>query len=614
MLQVQRTIASLMRAAAILLAIACTAPAQTDPPDGAVLARAGDVFVAEREFTERFELTPGLYRHRKPQLEQEKLVLLYSMVAEKLLAREARERQFDTAGVYRAAITDLLKLLVRDELYRQEVSTKVRITPTELRTAIARARERRLIRFWYLPDSASAQFVRSRLRTGADLDRFAADTSLGAVIDTATVRWGDADEAIEEGAYTTAMNAVSPVIAAGDGYYLLRPLRREPDPAVQALPAATLRDRVASTLRMRKERVREAAFLEELLRRRPASSPPATYRPVADAIAQVFRERHVPPSTAFTPAMRDEVLARIGGVQDDTLIVAGPRIWTVREALDRLAERGFTVSGDSVRGVAARLYTVFREWTHHELLAQEGLARGLDVHPEVRRRLAPWADHYLAGMTQRAIHARVEVTDAEVYAYLRSTGTPAVVPEVRLRILRTSTLGEMEDVFAAMEGGESFAEVIRRRQASGVGTQDEGDTGFFPVTDRPPMGYIGARLEPGAFYGPFRDSTAFTYVQLIGQRNAGAAEDTTGAGRFAAAREELRRMKERRSVTLFLAKSAAARGVEIYTDRLQHLQVTPLAMVAYRILGFGGRMFEVPFVQPQLEWVDTEPEEGIILP
>ena len=57
-----------------------------------VVARAGNAFISEREFQERFELTPGLYRHRKAQLEQEKLTFLYSMIAEKLLAQEARER------------------------------------------------------------------------------------------------------------------------------------------------------------------------------------------------------------------------------------------------------------------------------------------------------------------------------------------------------------------------------------------------------------------------------------------------------------------------------------------------------------------------------------------
>ena len=73
-------------------------------------------------------------------------------------------------------------------------------------------------------------------------------------------------------------------------------------------------------------------------------------------------------------------------------------------------------------------------------------------------------------------------------------------------------------------------------------------------------------------------------------------------------------MKERRTLSLFLARTAADRGVEIYQDRLSHINVTPIPMLAYRLLGFGGRMFDVPFVQPQLDWIDVDPPKEVILP
>jgi hypothetical protein len=73
-------------------------------------------------------------------------------------------------------------------------------------------------------------------------------------------------------------------------------------------------------------------------------------------------------------------------------------------------------------------------------------------------------------------------------------------------------------------------------------------------------------------------------------------------------------MKQRRAVTLFTAQSAAERGFDIYIDRLKSLRVTPLPMLAYRFLGFGGRMFAVPFVSPKVEWLDVEPPREKILP
>jgi hypothetical protein len=42
------------------------------------------------------------------------------------------------------------------------------------------------------------------------------------------------------------------------------------------------------------------------------------------------------------------------------------------------------------------------------------------------------------------------------------------------------------------------------------------------------------------------------------------------------------------------------------------LDVTTIPMMTYRILGFGGRMLAVPFVVPELDWLDVnEPDQRI---
>jgi hypothetical protein len=37
-------------------------------------------------------------------------------------------------------------------------------------------------------------------------------------------------------------------------------------------------------------------------------------------------------------------------------------------------------------------------------------------------------------------------------------------------------------------------------------------------------------------------------------------------------------------------------------------------MMTYRILGFGGRMFEVPFVERQIDWLSIESPSSQISP
>ena len=78
-----------------------------------------------------------------------------------------------------------------------------------------------------------------------DLDRLTLDPTMHAMKDTATVHWGDADEAIEQAAYALDRSALSPVVRAGDGCYILRLVSVDTGPGGRShCPAATLRERV----------------------------------------------------------------------------------------------------------------------------------------------------------------------------------------------------------------------------------------------------------------------------------------------------------------------------------------------------------------------------------
>lgn len=589
------------------------AAGQESEPEG-IIARAGRIFITEREFLERFELTPSLYRPGKPRLEGDKLTTLYSLVAEKLLAQEATDRQLDRDSLFQTALTEVTKLLARDELYRQEIARKVSIRQEQIVRGIGQARREIRARFLFSPDSGTIAFLGAQIRSAREFDRLVPDSAMGVLRDTATVVWGDADPHIESVAYQTPVDSVSLPVRAGDGWYILRILSSRTNAFYAGLSPEVLRERVVTLLRRREEQSRERAFLAEFFRGKQGFSPPSLFREFASATAAVMRGHYVPPSTVLTPALGKELRSAVQRIIADTLIVAGTSRWTVGEVIDRLVRRGFAVSGDTVGRVPARLYAVLEEMVHQELLAQEALSRGLDRVPEVRRKLEPWRDHYLAGMVRRALNATLSVTEADAYAYLRSEFPLAPVPEVRIREFRSGSAEVMGQAAALLDRGASFSEVVRRFSADPLARRTGGLTEFFPITDRRPIGFIASQLDSGQVYGPIRDSLGLIMIQLVDRRTTAGEGDTAFARPLERARETVLRMKQQHALTLFLAQSARDRGFEVFADRLKSLTVTPLPMVAYRFLGFGGRMFEVPFVEPQLQWLETDPPGRNLLP
>ncbi len=599
----------------LLALVICTVRAGAADQEESILGRAGGEPVTEREFRERFELTPGLYRQRKARLEAEKQELLYSMIAERLLAQEALARRLDEDSLYVRAMSEVTKLLARDALYRREVSDKVVISDLELQEGMRRARKEIRVKFIFLEDSADAAFVRSRIASPADFERLSLDSTLRAYRDTATVLWGEADTTIEDAAYSLSAGTVSKPVAAGQGFYILSLAGTSPNPRFTSLDVNARRDRVMAVLRKRKERARTAEYLGSALREGAAYSPPATFKAYAREVGELFAEQGSDPQgVQLTPEMGEALRRRCSAILADTILVAGSSAWTVDQATGLLVQKGFVIAGDARRRAARRLYDVFWEWSSHELLAQEGLRRGLDGTPEVQRALAPWRGHYLSAMMKARVAAGTVVTDEEVYRYLASRDTAAPVPRVRVRELRTSTLETMGEALTALEGGMPFIQVIERWTSDADARKSQGVTPLFAITERPPVGMLASRLQPGERYGPVRDSASYVYFELLERVDSVTPGDTAAVSRLQEARAELGSLKARRQVSLFLAKLGQDRGFEAYTDRLREVKVSAVPMLTYRFLGFGGRMFAVPFVDPQLEWLQTEPPSELVVP
>jgi hypothetical protein len=575
------------------------------PPN--VLAKAGDLFVTEKEFLQRFELLPALERSRKSRLEESKLELLYSLIAEKLLAQEARERKLDRDSAFVASFDEVRKLLARDQLYREEVSSKVNLTVPEVRQGISEAQREILISFLFFDKKEDASFVRKQIKTDRDFGKVSIDSSLHAVRDTATVIWSDAEPAIERAAYRLKKGEISGVTKAGAGYYILKVDRIAANAFYNSLQPSVLYERVLLKLRERKEQMRLNEFVAVALKGKPGYSKPAPFKRLGIAIEQAFSKTLITGKVALSHEMVEEIRRECKDVLKDTLAVAGTRMWTVADVLEQLYSKGFNVDSASVKSLPSLLNGQIRVWVQQELLAQEALRRGLDEYPDVREHLEMWYQSYLAQWMKLIMKRRISVSDAEAMSLLKTSDTSFVVPRVQIRELKTSSLDHMQQALNELENGKGMEEVIMRWCSEPDLRQRKGISDLFPIFERSPIGELAWQMTPGQRYGPLKDSTGFVYFELLSKDSRGEGSDTTLVARLAIAKKELLRMKEKRTLTLFLAQSGEARGFDIYQDRLMKLKVSATPIMTFKIIGFGGRMFAVPFVDPQIEWLDVSP-------
>jgi hypothetical protein len=347
-------------------------------------------------------------------------------------------------------------------------------------------------------------------------------------------------------------------------------------------------------------------------------SRPAQFRQLADALMSALEAESTKTADTMlvltTPVVLD-VRSRCEAAIADSLVVAGTTCWTVGDVIDRLFTKRFQIRRTEIAALPATLNGELEFWTQQELLAQEGLQRGLDHRPEVARKLQLWRQAYLASLMKQYAQSRVEVTDAEVWEYRRFVDTSVTVPEVNLRVLKTATLEEMQSALGALAAGEDFGSVVRTWSMDSSARAGGGETGYFPVTMRPPVGAFAAAMDSGQRYGPVVVPGGHMMFEVIGRRfpHVGTT-DSAALRRDEEARREVLAMKRQGLLNQFIAQTARKRGYDIYEDRLRAISVTTVPMLTYRILGFGGRMFEVPFVDPQIQWLRIEPPEEPVLP
>ncbi|MFN0157727.1 MAG: peptidyl-prolyl cis-trans isomerase [Bacteroidota bacterium] len=599
----------------MVLVVPAHATAQEKTAAENYVARAGSVFISEEEFIQRFEFLPALSRNRKQQLEAAKLELLYAMVAEKLLAQEAVERKLDEDTLFNSALLSIRKLLARDQLYREQISGRVTIPPAEIVEELRRTRQLVHVDFLFFDEENDAQFVRSGISTGADFDRMSVDSSLTGFRDTATVIWSDADMAIEQAAYELKPGGISPVIVAGSGFYILRCVKITEASTYSHITAEALQEKVMARIRQRKEQSLVRQFIPSVLHGKTGYAKPEPFKLLARGLIEEYEKQAGEDSvTVISNEMTAVLRIKCQSLLFDTLVVAGETYWNTDEVITMLLDKQFTVRRGQEKGIPVQLNNEIRFWVEQELLCQEGLRQALDQRPEVKKKIDVWRSAYLADMMKLYARKHVTVSEGEVWEYLRLQDTTIAVPQVKVRELRTSSLDEMNAALADLASGVSLEDVVRSQSNDPEARKTGGETLFFSVTDRTPVGEIAAGMEEGERYGPLRVGDDVVYFELLEKRVAKMEQESSLVARKEKAATELLASKYQGTLNKFLAQVARNKGVDIYMERLQQIKVTSIPMLVFRLLGFGGRMFAVPFVDPQLQWLNIDPPDSPVLP
>lgn len=588
-----------------------------------VLAKVGNKEITVREFKTRYEMTPQVGRHVKNREGYLKSELLYSIIAEKLWALEAESLKLDTSNIMSLTFPALEKMHWRDELYTEEIKSKVQLSTEDYSKARQRSAYILMTHFLYAENEREIDSLYNILQNGFPFDSLLILRPEYAVQDSPyTVKFGQMEEYAEDSLYTLTPGEYTSPIKSPEGWYIFKLERVEPVSITNDREARNLEKEIRKTLESRKRGEIYSKYFNSFFKDKKIDADGEVFWSFADAVIKTLNKRaaKINPQPGETIHLQsDDFPLILSEIASDTLDMEFIKFEsggvTLREFLHDFFFEGFftdTLNPDIIR---AKLNSRVKYFIERELLAHEAKKRGLDKNEEVELFVDMWRDNYLSNLAKNKLLKEVKITDGDLLErYEEMQNKKGLQTQVNIVEVLTNNLDTVEKILNELDEGKELKDIAGNYTEREWTKSTNGEFGFFPVSMYGEIGRIAGELEVGEIYGPLKVDEGYSIFQVIGKKEKSEEELKP----FNEVKNEIEKKLRGELVSDKLINTtvdlANKYSVSVNENLLKQVKVTNLSILVYRYYGFGGRTLAVPLTPPFIEWVDKWKESSDTLP
>lgn len=579
--------------------------------DEQVLAKVGDEEITIAEFKQRFELVPQVNQNKKS-LEARKAELLYTIIAEKLWAQEAEELGLDTSEVMQLTFKNIEKRYVRDALYKKEIESKIKIDDAAVREGLLRSRRKLNFQFLRTENKSDADSLYDYLAKRSSVDSQLQDRD-GLLFNDSlfTVSFGELSKEVEDQLYKLKLNEFSKPIEAGNGWYIFKLKSVNEKPFLDEKQLSKEYLNLKKSLEKNITNELNKAFFKDFFNDKKVTTDGYLFWSFSESLidqlnkAQIEKKISINTNIELTIPDFKEIEERIG---QDTLSMVFVEIEkkqiTLNEFLKAFMYEGFysnTTNPDTVR---AKLNSRVKRFIEHELLSIEGFKRNYEQLAEVKLHTDIWRNNYLGKLFEQELIDNIEVSDEEAKQNFESELDYSEPMQVNIFEILTDSLEVVEKVLNEIENGKRFQDLSREHTIRAETKDNNGEFGFFPITEHGEIGRIAADLELGQVYGPIKLDEGYSIFKLIGKREPEEKQNKSFDQVKDSYVKQLKAKKLRQARINKTVDLANKYGITVDHKVLQSIKVKNLSMLVFKNFGFGGSGLALPIVPPFTEWVE----------
>ncbi|RMD97657.1 MAG: hypothetical protein D6814_09050, partial [Calditrichaeota bacterium] len=235
--------------------------------DSIVVARVGNHPITAKEFMLSYEYGPAFVKRQ----ENSKLRYLELMINEKLLALDGYSAGLDSSTQLRQTLDEIEGDLATEELYKDDVLSKVSVSEREIQTGVHRERQHITLKWLYAHSYEQMVALQNQLRNQVPFDSLFQQQMGDSVamedrmLETTRFRLENKNAALSSIADTLRMNQVSAPIYAPDGWYIVKLVQIWTNPIMTESEQMKLRYEVQRALFKRKADALSDEYVRNLM-------------------------------------------------------------------------------------------------------------------------------------------------------------------------------------------------------------------------------------------------------------------------------------------------------------------------------------------------------------
>lgn len=552
------------------------------------------------DFENRFELTVYPGKDISDNLYEAKKGFLHSMVAEKLLSNSASmQKTFQGESQVKKQME---RIFLRDALYRKEVLPKAKITKTEISNGIKLSNYLYVVDVFYMPDSSAAKLFYKTV-TGKDSKNIdMVVDSLHIQHDTLQIGYGESTEKIEKSFFGNNTGFISKPAFTEDGWVVFKILHRELNKKYTDPTSVDREEMVRKVIEERRQIEQGYKYLMSVMKGVDVKVNYEIFRPLVHSIKDLL-SYHSP--TTYDPYYylnSSEVVLlkeKFNSQLSSPMLQFKDGELNLEDVFDQLPLSGFAPKDTSLGVITESLHAALRFMAQNHFLEQRAIKLGLENSGEVKYNVQMFLDAFRSAKLADEITDTVKVTSRQVTEFFENH-KDEVLKEVKLQL----------QIFRIKNIDEAASQLNRLNKIKDNPEDTTGST-WVSASRLGELGAVLAELKNGSTYGPVYMDSTFTIYRVIDKKMSvtkAAVENS-----IQAARDMLLAKTKSDVLNKYVAKLAEGQNVKLYQNRLSNLQVTPIEMLTFRYIGFGGKILAVPALYPREDWVkDYKKPENVI--